>query len=284
MATKAVLGQERVELLAIGVVVVLDGDGAHVPPVEVKGRQDLQLRTFGVDRHVVDDLRRALLHQQVVEADGLHLEFVLGTRRRPELERDGGEVGVFGGLGADELQLFAGAGIDALARDRTAAVGGEGVGEAGIGFGENAAPAHLLLQQPGVAEVDAAGRAEFDEIAALLLPRHPQRPEVLEQLPLRLTRHRSHEGEQLQRIVLVVAGLAQMVQQRQDPQSNPGRRVEMARKGGLNRSLHRSLLHPGSPRSCTSTGGEAAMVRPPFSILGRNTANKPSAGRNAQSR
>jgi hypothetical protein len=52
----------------------------------------------------------------------------------------------------------------------------------GVRFGQYAEPAELAFEQAGIAEMDAIGGAELDEIAVALMPRLMENPKVLAKL------------------------------------------------------------------------------------------------------
>ena len=51
-----------------------------------------------------------------------------------------------------------------------------------IRFGQYAVPTELAFEQAGIAEIDAVGGAEFDEIAVTLMSRLMEHPKVLAKL------------------------------------------------------------------------------------------------------
>ncbi len=68
------------------------------------------------------------------------------------------------------------------------------------------------FQQPGVTERHAVGRADLDEIPAPLLAGGPQRPQVLEQLGLRLGRARQGEGDEPPGVLRIGGSGAQVLE------------------------------------------------------------------------
>jgi hypothetical protein len=54
------------------------------------------------------------------------------------------------------------------------------------GFVQYAVPAELAFEQAGIAEIDAVGGAEFDEITVALMPRLMENPKVLAKLGIGL--------------------------------------------------------------------------------------------------
>src|SRR6202035_4125413 len=89
------------------------------------------------------------------------------------------ELGMFG---CGEGHALAAAAEDATPVDRGFPVLPERGMPGGVRLRKNAAPAELAFEQTGIAQIDAVGGAEFDEITVALMPRLMENPKVLAKL------------------------------------------------------------------------------------------------------
>ncbi len=156
---------------------------------------------------------RAMFEQQVVERDGLHRHgHALAARLvgvPGSYVRNPGEFRLPRG---HEIHRPARDGMHALVRDDAAAVGAQRLLVGRTWLGQDAVPAHHLLEVPGVAEGLAIGGAELHEIAAPTPVVDPERPQVLEQLGPAVARARhgeAHEGPQVLPVLLALADVVE---------------------------------------------------------------------------
>ena len=151
-------------------------------PVEVL--QDIQLRTLGVDRQIIDTGGRVPEGQQVVQGHRLHrIAFTVtaagGVHVAVGKAVDGG---VGRDLGLVEHQRSSALDPDAALVDMTGAVLVQRRVPDARRFGQDTAPAQLVFQIPAVAELKAVGGAELDEVAVAGRAQLPGHPQVLQKL------------------------------------------------------------------------------------------------------
>src|SRR5215813_3056710 len=140
--------------------------------------ENFELGTFSIDRDVVDIAGRAMLLEKIVEGDGRDLDdavlapcFPVGVAR---LETQNSRK--LRMLRGGKVHPFPCGAKDATEIDICPSVSGEVGVPCRIGFGQDAAPAEIALEQAGVAEAHAVGRADLDEIAVSLAPCLVQHP------------------------------------------------------------------------------------------------------------
>jgi len=179
-----VVAKQRLDLTALCSEVVFAGDDFESVLRKIEVLKNREFAALGVDREVVDFMGRIVGAKEIVQRDGGD-GVRDSVRPRFAVQISVGELsdgGQFRGRRFEEIELGASLGPDTASIDGTGSIPRQICVPSTSGFGEDAGPAILVLEESSIRQGYAISCAELDEEPMCLEVQMGENEEVLSKL------------------------------------------------------------------------------------------------------